>query len=67
MKQFFLNTPTYFLSVFNISKVLDVFPACYSLFKSGISSELAENCQWPTTQWFTHVLAIPQQEHLQIF
>ena len=38
---------------------------CHILFKSGIFTELAENC--PTTQWYTHVLAIFQWEHLQIF
>ena len=42
-----------------------MFPAYDILFKSGILSELAEN--WPTTQWYACVLAIPQQEHLQIF
>jgi len=43
--------------------MLDMFPAYHILFKNGISSELAEN--WPT-QWYTCVLAIPQQEHFQI-
>ena len=43
MEQIFLNTSTSFQSIVNISKVLDMFPAYQILFKSGISSELAEN------------------------
>ena len=65
MKQIFLTTYTYSLSIFEISRVLDMFLAYHILFKSGILSELAEN--WPTTQWYACVLAIPQQENLQIF
>jgi len=64
MKQILLNTRASFLSIVKISRVLDMFPVYHILFKSAILSELAEN--WPT-QWYTCVLAIPQQEHLKIF
>jgi len=65
MKQIFLNTPESFLSIVKISGVLHMFLVYHVLFKSGILSELAEN--WPITQWYTCVLAIPRQENLQIF
>jgi len=64
MKQFFLKNWTSFLSVVKIWEILDRFQASCILFKSWIFVELAENT--PTTKWYTRVLGISQQEHLQI-
>jgi len=64
MKQFFLKTLTSFLSVVKIWEILDRFQASCILFKSRIFAELAKNT--PKTEWYTHVLGISQQEHLQI-
>jgi len=55
---------TSFLSVVKIWEILDRFQASCILFKSWIFAELAENTS--TTEWYTHVLGISQQEHLQI-
>ena len=37
MKKIFLDSPTSSLSIVKFSKVLEMFPACHILFKSGIS------------------------------
>jgi len=64
MKPIFLEYSTSTLSTIKFWDRLVKFWVYHTLFKSGISMELAKSRH--TTQWYTHVLGISQRQHLQI-